>query len=248
MLQDVLELGGKIEIRLLNKDVHRRADGKKQPTMTSQLEEINESGELVIQMPMYHGKMVLLTVGTRYELVFYTKKGLCQAVGQVTERYKEDNFFLSKVVLLTHLKKYQRREYFRLECLLNMEAYELKREDALRLDSAQLELRICGDVETIMTEAQAVIVDISGGGIRFIGEKKYEQDQCLAVHTMLSNETTQQELIVAVSVISCKRTANDASRFETRAEFLHLGERMREVIIKYIFDEDRKIRKKDIGV
>lgn len=248
MLQDVLELGGKIDVRPLKKDAHRQKNGKNQPTMVSQLDEIKGNDEVIIHMPMYQGKMVLLTAGTCYDLVFYTKNGLYQAVGHVMERYKEDNFFFLKIALLTPLKKYQRREYFRLGCMLDMEVYEIDRESALKLDSSELELRICGDVETIMTEAKALIVDISGGGIRFIGDKRYEEEQSLVIHTLLSNETTHQELTVAISVVSSRRIDNDTSRFETRAEFLNVGEWLREEIIKYIFDEDRKIRKKDIGV
>ena len=152
-----------------------------------------------------------------------------------------------KVMLKSGLNKFQRREYFRLECILGMQAYELTREDALRLDGASLEQHL-KDPQVIMTESSSVIVDISGGGIRFIGEKKYEEGDCLAIRTALQNENIDQQLLVVVSIVTCRKAAPNMERYETRAEFLHLGSKLRETVIKYIFDEDRKIRKKDMGV
>ena len=150
-------------------------------------------------------------------------------------------------MLKSGLNKFQRREYFRLECILGMQAYELDHEEALKLDGALLEERV-KDPEILMTETKAVIVDISGGGIRFISERKHEEGDYLAVRTQLQNENIDQQLLVVVSIVSCRKAAPNMERYETRAEFLHLGAKLRETIIKYIFDEDRKIRKKDMGI
>ena len=247
MVTDLLQIGNKIDICSLDKDDIRRAENGKVPILASQLEAVEDNGELIIQMPVYKGKIILLSLGSRYELIFYTRKGLYRGVCQVTDRYKEDNLFMVKVMLKSGLNKFQRREYFRLECIIGMQAYELEREDALKLDGEALEARV-KDPEVLMTEEKAVIVDISGGGIRFITEKKHEEGDCLAVRTALKNENIDQLLLVVVSIVSCRQATPNMERYETRAEFLHLGSKLRETIIKYIFDEDRKIRKKDMGV
>ena len=247
MVTDLLQAGNKIDICALDKSEMRQTESGKMPILASQLEAVENNGELVIQMPVYKGKIILLSLGARYEMIFYTRKGLFRGVCQVTDRYKEENLFMVKVVLKSGLNKFQRREYFRLECILGMQAYELTREDALRLDGAALEDHL-KDPEMIMTESNSVIVDISGGGIRFIGEKKYEEGDCLAVRTALQNENIDQPLLVVVSIVTCRKATPNMERYETRAEFLHLGSKLRETIIKYIFDEDRKIRKKEMGV
>ena len=247
MITDLLQIGNKIDICSLDKDDIRRAENGKVPILVSQLEAVEDNGELIVHMPVYKGKIILLSLGSRYEMIFYTRKGLYRGVCQVTDRYKEDNLFMVKVVLKSGLNKFQRREYFRLECIMGMQAYELTREDALRLDGAALEDHL-KDPEMIMTESNSVIVDISGGGIRFIGEKKYEEGDCLAVRTALQNENIDQPLLVVVSIVTCRKATPNMERYETRAEFLHLGSKLRETIIKYIFDEDRKIRKKEMGV
>ena len=247
MVTELLQIGNKIDICSLDKSEIKRTENGKLPILSSRLESVDNDGELTIQMPVYKGKIILLSLGSRYEMVFYTRKGLYRGVCQVTDRYKEDNLFMVKVALKSGLNKFQRREYFRLECILGMQAYELNRDEALTLNAESLKERL-KDPEKLMTESGSVIVDISGGGIRFIGEKKYEEGDYLAVKTMLHNETIDQELTVVVLVVSCRQATPNMQRYETRAEFLHLGSKLREVIIKYIFDEDRKIRKREMGV
>lgn len=247
MVTDLLQIGNKIDICSLVKLEEKRANGEKVPIWASQLEEMEDDGELIIQMPTYKGRIVLLSLGMRYELIFYTRKGLYRGVCQVTDRYKDDNRFMVKVALKSGLNKFQRREYFRLGCIIGMNSFELTREEALTMSSDELEELIRAP-EMIMTEAKAMIVDISGGGIRFIGEKQFADGDYLAVQTELVNENMNQKILVPVSVVSCRKAAMDTERYETRAEFLHLGTKLREQIIKYIFDEDRKIRKRDMGI
>jgi c-di-GMP-binding flagellar brake protein YcgR len=209
--------------------------------------DVNNNGNMVIDMPMYKGKIILLSVGTRYEMIFYTRNGLYRGVGQVTDRYKDGKFFMVRMELKTKLTKFQRREYFRLQCILSVDGWELSRDEALTISNDELAKRIT-DPEIVATMANGIIVDISGGGIRFISERRHEEDDCMIIRTQLQNESLDQELLVLVSVVSCRKASPNMERYETRAEFMHLGKSLRETIIKYIFDEDRKIRKKDVGV
>lgn len=247
MVTDLLQAGNKVDICALDQSEFKRTENGKIPILASQLEAVLDDGGLIMQMPVYKGKIMLLSLGSRYELMFYTKRGLYRGVCQVVDRYKEDNLFMVQVVLKSGLNKFQRREYFRLECIIGMQAYELDREEALLLTEENLEARM-QDADILETESDAIIVDISGGGIRFISDKRNEEGDYLLVRTRLQNEKVDQPLLVIVSVVSCRRMSSGLERYETRAEFLHLGTKLRETIIKYIFDEDRKIRKREVGI
>ena len=247
MVTDLLEIGNKIDICSMDKSEIRHAENGKVPILASRLESVDENGELVVQMPVYKGKIILLTLGLRYEMVFYTRKGLYRGVCQVVDRYKDGNVFMVKVVLTSGLNKFQRREYFRLACIIGMRGYQLTRYEAMELDGAGLESYV-NEPQMAQTAFPAVIVDISGGGIRFICEEKHEEGDYLAVQLTLQNENINQPITVVVSIVSCRQAAPNMERYETRAEFLHLGTKLRETIIKYIFDEDRKIRKRDTGI
>lgn len=247
MVTDLLQVGNKIDICALDQSEIGRTENGKVPILASQLEAVEDDGGLVMQMPVYKGKIILLSLGSRYELMFYTQRGLYRGICQVVDRYKEDDRFMVKAVLTSGLNKFQRREYFRLECILGMQAYELDRDEALTLDGEDLEARL-QDPDIIQTESDAIIVDISGGGIRFISDKRSEEGDYLAVRTRLQNENIDKQLVIAVSIVSCRKMSSGMERYETRAEFLHLGTKLRETIIKYIFDEDRKIRKREVGI
>lgn len=247
MVTDLLEIGNKIDVCSMDKAEIQRSENGKVPILASRLEAMEENGELIVQMPVYKGKIILLTLGLRYEMVFYTRRGLYRGVCQVVDRYKEGNLFMVKVVLKSGLNKFQRREYFRLPCIIGMQAYVITKDEAMTLDGENLERHVALP-EIAESVCNAVIVDISGGGIRFISEQQYEESDCLAVRFVLQNENLSQQLLVVISIVSCNQAAQGVQRFETRAEFLHLGAKLRETIIKYIFDEDRKIRKKDTGI
>lgn len=243
MVKGILKIGDKIQISSLKKNVA----GEEGPTLTSRIADIKDSGELIIEMPMYQGKIILLSLGARYDFVFYTKRGPYRGLYQIVDRYKEDNNFMVKVELKSGLSKFQRREYFRLDCSLDMYTYDLTAEEASRMTQAELEELIRAP-EVIMTMATAIIVDISGGGVRFISEKKFENGDYAAVQTKLSNNNIDLEILAPIFVISCKQAVSYMERYETRAEFVNLDMELRELIIKYIFDEERKIRKKDMGI
>ena len=73
-------------------------------------------------MPMEQGKVILLPVDGEYNLCFYTQSGLYQCLARVIDRYKSDNIFVLVMELTTDIRKYQRREYYRLNCVLDMKA------------------------------------------------------------------------------------------------------------------------------
>lgn len=245
--ENILSLGCKIDVCSVQQLQRNKVTGEKTPILASRLEDIKKDGTLIIAMPIYQGKIVLMSTGVRYELVFYSKKGLYRGIGQVTERYKEDNRFLVKLVLTTALNKFQRREYFRLQCILSMKAYKIKTEDALKYNDVQIEA-LTEQEEVGNTAVEAVIVDISGGGVRFIGPEEYKQGSYICIETTIANESTNMHVFLTACIIGSRRADGTNDKYETRAEFIHVDSRTRETIIKYIFDEDRKIRKKDMGI
>ena len=114
-----LKVGSKLDIRLENQP---EVEGEeRQPrTFKSVLYNIQENGNLEISMPMIGGKLILLALDVRYELVIYTREGMYCCIGQVKERYKKDNLYMVSMELKTSPSKLQRREFYRLKCLLDI--------------------------------------------------------------------------------------------------------------------------------
>lgn len=130
MISNVLREGMKIDIHIVNQTERPESAEKAAPVYKSQIFELFENGEMEIMMPIQSGKLILLPLGLRYEFVFYTPNGLYKSIGQIWERYKTENRYLLRIVLNTPLSKYQRREYYRMECVLDMGYFHLTDEES----------------------------------------------------------------------------------------------------------------------
>ena len=53
MVKDLLQIGNRIDICPMEKLEKKEVTGEKVPILSSQLEDIENSGELVVQMPTY---------------------------------------------------------------------------------------------------------------------------------------------------------------------------------------------------
>ncbi len=71
MMKNILKAGDRIQISSLKKNLA----GEQGPVLMSRIADIEDSGELIVEMPMHQGKIILLSLGARYEFVFYTKRG-----------------------------------------------------------------------------------------------------------------------------------------------------------------------------
>lgn len=253
MLSNLIEAGNKIDIQMLN---HAELSSKMMDSpriYKSQIIDIMENGDIEILMPTERGKLLLLSLGMRYEFIFYTQTGLYKAIGEIKERYKSDNKFLILVTFHTPLSKYQRREYYRLEYLMDMSFYVIPRKIA-ELDSAEeilekVKEEISENKDSAYSPYSGTMIDISGGGIRLRMDSKFEGQVFLLLFIKLGKEDFALEYPVLGHVISCDKVEEAYSKYELRIEFLFKDNdaKIREEIIKFIFAEQRKKRNNGKG-
>ena len=242
MLSDYIIPGDKIELARARGQVAKRSDGSDEPKKAykSRLYDIRSEDEIEIDMPMEKGHLELLTVGAEYDLCFYAKKGLYQCYARVKDRYKSNNIYICVLELTSALRKFQRREYYRFSCILDMQCRKLSEEEKKQItESVEF-------LDTDLTLEDGVIVDISGGGARFVSEMNFEQNTLILFKFSLGNgkENTHKYSIIGRVVLSNPLEGNKG-KYENRIQFVNIENREREGIIKYIFEEQRKIRKKE---
>lgn len=88
---------------------------------------------------------------------------------RIVDRYKSNNVYVLVMELTSNLRKYQRREYYRFSCALDMCARNLEEEEI-----EALEKNSPYELQPGLPLKHSVIVDISGGGLRFLSSQKYE--------------------------------------------------------------------------
>lgn len=247
-VSDVIRLGDKIDIRLIQQVENADKTGTSAETYRSQVLDIRENGNFEISMPTEKGKLILLPLGVRFEFVFYSYTGsLYRCMGQVVERYKKDGFYLLEIQLKTPLEKFQRREYYRYSCTMDFSFYAL--------DDEHQEMETAEEIYQNLTEGEVkvppyhgMMVDLSGGGMKFRSPYEFAKGDRLLINLHLTNERMDRHFQVLANVISSIEVHTPTKAlFESRISFIIEDNRIREEIIRYIFEEERKIRQKENG-
>lgn len=241
MLDKYIIPGQRIELQAVNrvKIAEGETHGK---TYSSRVYDIIGEDRMEILMPMENTKLILLPVDGEYEVFFYTDGGLYECVARIIDRYKSNNVYILVLELITNLRKHQRREYYRFSCALDMNTRHLAEEEIVATEKNEHYL-VPG-----LPLKRSVIVDISGGGLRFVSDYPYEKDSLVYCKYQLFHKDIQKEYEVVCQVLSVKEIENRPGEYEHRVRYVNLDNGTREEIIQYIFESERKNRKRDSGV
>lgn len=228
--------GDKVEIRKTGKE-----KGERHKTKTtvyySQVYHVISEERIAITMPTQKGKLVLLPVGAEYDLIFFSSGSLYQCKAKVASRGKKGNIFLLGMELVSDLRMEQRREFYRSSCIVEMGARALSGEEVEKLERE-------GILENMMPEGAvlnpATMVDISGGGLRFMSEQAYEKESIVLCKYQLDTEKGVKEYELLTKVLHVQKAERNPGVYEHRVQYIDIEDRKREEIIKYIFDAQRK--------
>ena len=89
--------------------------------------------------------------------------------------------------------------------------------------------------------------DISGGGARFISRTQYPVGSEVMFRFSLFVSGKMNEYSLHGRVLFSQPMKNNPGAFEHRMQFIHIPRDDRESIIRYIFEEERKIRRREKG-
>lgn len=236
MLSKLIEVGNRVE---LQETEHGKTAENEHKLHQSEVYDLLSEDRLEITMPIEQGKLVLMEVDAEYTMIFYTQNGLYQCDGRVIDRYKSENVYLLLIELTGKLSKHQRRDYYRYNCALDLgvrllteEEIEASAEGDLLMYIPNLEL------------SQGMIVDISGGGLRFTSKGKFEKESLIYCTYVLSVQGKAKRYEVSAKILHVKELENHSGIYEYRVKFDKIEMAEREEIIRYIFEEERKERRK----
>lgn len=253
MLREVLSIGDKIDIKPLNrngKPVHTTK------TFVSQLVDFVDGNIINIVAPIVFGRTIPLPVGDEYNLCFYTEKGLYQCNCTVISNHRDNKTIITVVRITTNLEKFQRRQYYRLECIHDIHYRPISLEEELlekKMSSQSFE------TPEAMTEAKkklaafdrewilASVTDLSGGGARFSSEALHNSGDKVRIKLDFITGKEMKNFLLNANIISQARIPVRAGMYEYRVEFTDIMQKDREALIKYIFEQERKRRRNDIG-
>ena len=242
-ISNVIRIGDRLDVKLEQKV---EKDGKleyEEKIYQSQVLDIKEDGKFEVSMPIEKGKVIVPPLGLRFEAVFNTQSGsVYKGVAVITERYRAGGRYLMEIQLKGALQKIQRREYFRYPCLIDFdffvldESYESKNTEEIYIEF----------IEGRLPEIKhGTTTDLSAGGMRFISPYELDADKRIFVILYLQNDKIDRDFYMFGDIVTSKKSdILGKILYETRVKFEIDDNEMREEIIRFIFEEERRHRKR----
>ena len=253
MVSDVVSIGDKLELKLLNFSTKKVENER---VYKSQVLDFINDDTASILMPIEGGRIIPLSVGDKYSLCFFTKKGLYQCKCVIMERGHINNIYVLTVQFISDLEKFQRRKYYRLEYLLEFNYYlvtdmEISILNKLRSNNFKDEEEKQDFIQTLEKLRKeclsGTILDISGGGARFVSEHSHEHGNRIRMSMEFNNSLGARNFDIQAIIISSDKMINRQGFYEHRVQFIDILKEEREAIIRFIFEEERRQRKKEKG-
>lgn len=238
MLSKYILPGDKVELTAIKRQKLKNDGDEEKKVYVSKVGDIVSEERLEIVMPMEKTKLILLPVDGEYEICFYAKAGIFLCDARIVDRYKSDGIYLLLLELTSNLRKNQRREFYRYNCVLKMSSRELEEEELELLKEKKFQ------PDSGVPLQESVIVDISGGGVRFVSGHKYEQGATIYLTYTLLSGGVEKTYELTGKILRVRELETKKGLFEHRLQYVEISNRDREEIIRYIFEEERKNRQK----
>lgn len=186
----------------------------------SSIVEITDTGFWLIHAPIEAGRIIPLETGSDYECVVYTTKTLYKTVFKLVSRLKRGNLHLLKVQLQQGFEKHQRREFFRLYYSFDFKYQHPESTEWFT----------------------GTILDISGGGLRFVTGDKMDNRSVLVCRLRLEVNEEIVTLALPAIILEMELVERSPKTYQYRAKFIDTNPDSQELIVKFIFEEQRKRR------
>lgn len=216
---DLPEIGTKIEIEFENALIN------KDKKFVSQIMDIANEDSIFIATPIFQNVVAPISVGEIIKINYFRKNsGSYTFRAKVVGRKNVEEISYMKVKKVGEIFRLQRRGFFRLEVLLNGEIAIIETQDVKE------------EIISVLTK------DISGGGVRVISKKEIKVGSIAEIKI----ETGKKPIIVQGEVLRCVPYEESDYNFDIGIVFKDIGEKVREQIISFVFEYQRRMRKKGL--
>lgn len=195
-------------------------EGEYEGRYRSNIEEIGKK-LLTVGAPFERGNLVPLREGTKLEITFCDETSAYTFVAEIMQRIAVPLPMLV-LELPDSIAKVQRRNFVRVPAVFPVSFRVITRDG-------------------ISGFYTGTMLDLSGGGMRFLVDEQIENKSLIYVHVDLPNEGLQTP-----ARVTRVQKIEDSKRYVVSVEFHDLSERERDRIIRCVFDIQRAIRKKGL--
>ena len=216
--EKILSIGDKIQVISLEKF--------KGVEYVSQVANVHKS-YIDIFNPIYKNALVYFRFNEKLKIIVIKPEVILEFKSKVVER-GYGKIPVLRLEPISELRRIQRREYFRLKILKSFEYKVIddknKKGEAPRLYSG-------------------IILDISGGGVLFSSKHDLDQNDLIEFELPLGKDG---KIILTGKVVRKQYNVQQSFLYEYGVKFEDLNTKDKELLIKFIFDEQRRLLKKGL--
>jgi c-di-GMP-binding flagellar brake protein YcgR len=219
-MQDInkfLSIGAKIHLLIMNDN--------NQSQYVSRVDNINEDGTIDVLIPISKRRIVYINEDTVLKVIITKEAAIYEFKAEI-----ENKLFgvdpLLRLKRTSDIQKIQRRNYFRLKSLNTIKIR-----------------KIVNLTEAIFSEYfNVAMVDISGGGLAFNSELELDINDLIEISVTLNSNTIN----LLGMVVRADRNENNLKIMEYGINFEKITDTERNIIMTFIFEEQRKLAKKGL--
>ncbi len=212
-----LKIGDKIEISRM---------GSKTIKHKSQILDILNEKEYIISGPISRSTIVNIRLNTILEISYNKEeKGKFVFKALVTDK-NEKGVYKLKIERLSDITRIQERNFFRLPLSLEINK----------------KFKVTEGNKEITMEEICKTTDISGGGTRIFSNFNHKKNDKLLLTLYIDNK----EINILGEVVRTSESSNNSYHYEVAVKFVDIDNTDRDIIVKYIFDQQRELRKKGL--
>jgi c-di-GMP-binding flagellar brake protein YcgR len=216
-LKKLLSIGARINLLVI--------DSYNQTQYVSRVDNINEDETLDVLIPISKNKIVYIKNDTAVKVIIAKEGAIYEFKAKIVNKLF-GAVPLLKLMRISEIQKIQRRNYFRLKAVNNIKIR-----------------RIVNLKEKIFEEYfNATMVDISGGGIAFNADRELEINDIIEISLNLNANSIN----LLGKIVRAERVDDKAIKFAYGVNFEKITEIERNIIMRYIFEEQRKLAKKGL--
>ena len=243
---DAIQGGVKVELR----SIRSGTSSAEKEVYISDFVQWTEEDYVVITAPVYKKRTLMVQPRDMFESSFLTQKGVYKCRAGVIKRGKLPNGMIVVVLkLMSEFEKKQRRQFFRMDVVLKMKFAVL----------TEVQKRQCMEMKNIVENIpllkqqleqqnlkyiKAVVLDISGGGMKFTSFVQQNPGDSLLLLPELPEELEEKiPLLIGTVVSSDEILGQEPPMFDNRISFEGISGTEQEEIVSYIFKEELKKKK-----
>lgn len=220
-----IQIGTKLEL-----EMHDESDKNVKVRLVSQLEDCMDNKTATIAAPVYCGELYSIHIGSIMDIFFLREDKLYRFKANVTAREKSGNIAMLRIERLDNIQNIQRRQFFRFDCTIPVN-YRV-------IDKSNEPGKMTVPYNSSITK------DLSGSGLCMLVEEKLDEHAQLDCELYLEPDLRINFTGKIIRISKCDFESK--YKYEIGLTYKSIDNKDREAIVKYIFNEQRRLRKKGL--